>query len=180
MYATCIISWPISKVLDVILGEHKITRFNASQLGAIIKMHSERVLEEIHDHIETGDIGANRSIGLNKLQAKLIYGALNWRSHDATQVCKPLSNVFMLNVDRLLDDELIQEIQHKNYSRIPIYYGNPERNLIFGVLFTKSLIGIQIDGTKKISDFIMEGKIKLGVPMFIETKAPVEQVFQKF
>ena len=63
MYATCIISWPISKVLDVILGEHKITRFNASQLGAIIKMHSERVLEEIHDHIETGDIGANRSIG---------------------------------------------------------------------------------------------------------------------
>jgi len=32
MKATFLVSWPIAKVLDYMLGEHKITRYNASQL----------------------------------------------------------------------------------------------------------------------------------------------------
>ena len=32
MYATSVVSYPLAKALDYILGDHKVTRFNASQL----------------------------------------------------------------------------------------------------------------------------------------------------
>ena len=45
MYATAPVSWPIAKVLDMILGEHKLTRFNNSQLRAIVDMHCKSALK---------------------------------------------------------------------------------------------------------------------------------------
>jgi hypothetical protein len=66
MKATCPVSWPIAKLLDFLLGEHKITRFNASQLGAIIELHSKSNLEALKGHIETKDFGKNQTVGLNR------------------------------------------------------------------------------------------------------------------
>ena len=80
----------------------------------------------------------------------------------------------------MVNDEFIKEIVEKNFSRIPVYYGDKDKNLVFGVLFTKSLIGLRFDGTKKLSDYIIESKINLGVPMFIHKNAPVQEVFQRF
>ena len=41
MIATSPVSYPLAKILDMLLGEHKATRFNNSQLSAIIEMHSK-------------------------------------------------------------------------------------------------------------------------------------------
>ena len=67
MRATFPVSYPIAKILDWILGEHKITRFNASQLSAIIDLHSKHQLDNIKDHIEFRDGGNNQTQGLNKV-----------------------------------------------------------------------------------------------------------------
>lgn len=50
MYFTAPVSWPIAKLLDFLLGEHKFGRFNASQLGGLIEMHSYQTLKEMREH----------------------------------------------------------------------------------------------------------------------------------
>jgi len=53
----------------------------------------------------------------------------------------------MVDVTRDYDEDLKDEIKNKNFSRIPLYYGEKDRNLIVGILITKSLIGVSADGS---------------------------------
>ena len=39
-----IVCWPISKVLDVVLGEHDVTRYKNEQLKALVNLHSKKAL----------------------------------------------------------------------------------------------------------------------------------------
>jgi metal transporter CNNM len=58
MIVTAPVSWPIAKLLDYILGEHKLLRFNTSQLKALINMHTSKELEDLgHHHYEIADFG---------------------------------------------------------------------------------------------------------------------------
>ena len=50
----------------------------------------------------------------------------------------------MLCCDQILDRDLLNEIKAKNYSRIPIYYQENNNKIIFGILFMKSLVGIDL------------------------------------
>jgi metal transporter CNNM len=49
-----------------------------------------------------------------------------------------IDNVFMLDLNTVIDREITQEIYTRGYSRIPIYDG--ERQNICGVLMAKDLI----------------------------------------
>jgi len=44
MCFTAPISWPLSKLLDRLLGEHKLTRFSAPELKTIIELHSKSMI----------------------------------------------------------------------------------------------------------------------------------------
>lgn len=154
MKATFPVSYPIAKILDSILGEHKITRFNASQLSAIIDIHSKNQVEAIKDHIECKDFGNNQTVGLNKVQTGMITGALNWRTTTANQVYKKASKIYMLSCDRVVNEDLMKEVKKKNYSRIPVYYGDADRKLIIGILLVKSLLGLNYSEGHTIQDLI--------------------------
>lgn len=145
MKVTSPVSYPIAKVLDWILGEHKITRFNASQLSAIIDIHSKNSLEALKGHIETKNWGRNHTVGLNKVQTSMITGALNWRTTTAHEVYKKVHKVYMLSCDRVVNEDLMLEIKKKNYSRIPVYWGETDRKLVIGILLVKSLVGLKYD-----------------------------------
>ena len=68
MIVTSPISWPIAKILDIILGEHKLIRFNTSQLKALIKMHTEKELNIIGEHhYEIAGYGGRRDSGIKDL-----------------------------------------------------------------------------------------------------------------
>ena len=41
MWITSPVSWPIGQVLDKLLGEHTVDRFNNAELKALIMLHSE-------------------------------------------------------------------------------------------------------------------------------------------
>jgi metal transporter CNNM len=155
MKLTMPISYPIAKVLDSILGEHKITRYNASQLAAIIEIHSMKSLDLIKGHIETKEFGRNGTVGLNKDQTKMIKGVLvDWRTTTANQVYKKVAKVYMLSCERVVNEDLMKEIKKKNYSRIPVYYGDIDRKLVIGILLVKSLVGLQLEEGVTIQDLI--------------------------
>ena len=63
MRATAPVSWPIAKLLDIILGEHKHTRYNHNQLQAIVDMHTNTKLnqEDIKHHIAWSQISDENS-----------------------------------------------------------------------------------------------------------------------
>jgi metal transporter CNNM len=184
MYATCLISWPLSKALDLILGEHKITRFNTNQLGAIIEMHSKMEIDKHGDHIDFGD---NQQLGLTQTQTKLISGALKWKQTSAGDSYKKLSKTYMLSADRVVDDSLIQEIKQNHFSRIPVYYGPKERNCVFGIILVKSLVGLKLptdsEGNPKkvtVGDLITLKLCKIGSPLYVKPTTKTESILNLF
>lgn len=50
MFITSPISWPTGKLLDCIMGEHKIQRFNNEKLKNLIKLHTKQALAELGSH----------------------------------------------------------------------------------------------------------------------------------
>ena len=59
---------------------------------------------------------------------------------------------------------------------MPITYDD----IIIGVLITRSLIGINIDQKKTISDHIFDRTIKLKEPLFIDPEANVDHLLKLF
>jgi hypothetical protein len=51
MWVTCIVSYPIGKLLDYFLGEHKFKRYNNDQLKNLVLLHSVNALKEVEDHV---------------------------------------------------------------------------------------------------------------------------------
>ncbi len=54
MWITWLISYPIGKILDKLLGEHKFQRYDNDQLKKLVLLHSVKALQEVEDHIPEG------------------------------------------------------------------------------------------------------------------------------
>lgn len=72
----------------------------------------------------------------------------------------------------------------KGYSRIPIYYGPEENGLIFGILLTKSLVGLKIpaegEDSVTIIDLVSNGKLKMKEPLYCTSSIDIESVLDHF
>ncbi|XP_046654654.1 unextended protein-like [Daphnia pulicaria] len=118
MLITFPMSYPISLILDRILGEELGAYYNRERLKELIK-----VTKEYHD--------------LEKEEVNIIAGALELRRKTVGDIMTRLEDVFMLSYDSLLYFETVSEIMKQGFSRVPIYDG--ERNNIIGLLFIKEL-----------------------------------------
>ena len=58
MWVTCPLSWPIGKLLDKIMGEHTIQRFDNDQLRYLILLHSKQALAQM-EHLPEDIEGLN-------------------------------------------------------------------------------------------------------------------------
>jgi len=67
----------------------------------------------------------------------------------------PRTVVYSLNVNRVLDAKLFEEIIEEGYSRIPVYRGTTDN--IVGVLFMKKLVNIRLG--QKIDDLYNKTKL---------------------
>jgi len=119
-----IIAWPISKVLDAILGAQHPTYFKKrGELKELITHHGN---ENVEHGILTMD------------ETTIMKGALDMKDKTAMDVMTPLEKVFMLRVDQKLDQDVVQQIAESGRSRIPIY--RETRDHIIGVLLVKYLL----------------------------------------
>ena len=74
MKITSPISWPLAKILDLIMGEHEITRVNNVELKHLIKLHTKDALRDVSFN------GDGEDVGLDNHQAEMIAGALTLES----------------------------------------------------------------------------------------------------
>lgn len=124
MLLTFPLSYPISKLLDCVLGQEIGTVYNREKLVEMLK-----VTEPYND--------------LVKEEMNMIQGALELRTKTVEDVMTPLSNCFMIHSDAVLDFNTMSEIMESGYTRIPVY--EEERTNIVDILFVKDLAFVDPD-----------------------------------
>uniref|UniRef100_A0A061QYX0 Metal transporter CNNM n=1 Tax=Tetraselmis sp. GSL018 TaxID=582737 RepID=A0A061QYX0_9CHLO len=127
------LAWPISKVLDLVLGREVGMSYDKEELKELIRIH-----------VENPD--AQMECGLTADDGAILHGALEYRDKKVSDVMTPLERVFMLEASLCLDYNIMLQIYKSGYTRIPVYEG--DRNNIIGLLYTKDLI--LIDPADKI------------------------------
>ncbi|GAB6023167.1 hypothetical protein CHUAL_007992 [Chamberlinius hualienensis] len=124
MLVTFPLSFPISKILDVALGNEIGNFYNRDRLKELI-----RVTSHIHD--------------LAKEEVNIISGALDINRKTVDEVMTKLDDVFMIPIDAVLDFETMSEIMKHGYSRIPVY--EKDRSNILNILNIKDLAFVDPD-----------------------------------
>ncbi len=115
------ITKPISLTLDWMLGEEVGAIYNSGQMKKLLQVHVE------HN-------------ALDENQAKIMQGAMGYMDKTVSSVMTPVENIFMLDVDTVLDFKTISLIFRSGYSRVPVF--QTTKNKIVGLLLTKDLIMI--------------------------------------
>ncbi|XP_043968033.1 metal transporter CNNM4 isoform X5 [Gambusia affinis] len=124
MLLTFPLSWPISKILDCVLGQEIGTVYNREKLVGMLK-----VTEPYND--------------LVKEELNMIQGALELRTKTVEDIMTPLGHCFMISSDAVLDFNTMSEIMESGYTRIPVY--EHEQSNIVDILFVKDLAFVDPD-----------------------------------
>lgn len=117
-------SYPVSKLLDHVLGQEIGTVYNREKLLEML-----RVTDPYND--------------LVKEELNIIQGALELRTKTVEDVMTPLRDCFMITADAILDFNTMSEIMESGYTRIPVFEG--ERSNIVDLLFVKDLAFVDPD-----------------------------------
>ena len=99
MLITSPLSFPLSKVLDCVLGAEIGTVYNRERLIELMK-----VTEQYN--------------GLEKKEINIVHGALVLKQKNVKDVMTPLDDCYMLPIETLLNFEALTEIKDQGYSRI--------------------------------------------------------------
>ncbi|KAK5622523.1 Metal transporter cnnm2 [Crenichthys baileyi] len=117
-------SYPVSKLLDYLLGQEIGTVYNREKLLEML-----RVTDPYND--------------LVKEELNIIQGALELRTKTVEDVMTPLRDCFMIPGDAILDFNTMSEIVKSGYTRIPVFEG--DRSNIVDLLFVKDLAFVDPD-----------------------------------
>ncbi|XP_041960485.1 metal transporter CNNM2 [Alosa sapidissima] len=117
-------SYPVSKLLDYLLGQEIGTVYNREKLLEML-----RVTDPYND--------------LVKEELNIIQGALELRTKTVEDVMTPLRDCFMIPGDAILDFNTMSEVMESGYTRIPVFEG--ERSNIVDLLFVKDLAFVDPD-----------------------------------
>ncbi|XP_033887066.3 metal transporter CNNM2 isoform X1 [Acipenser ruthenus] len=117
-------SYPVSRLLDCVLGQEIGTVYNREKLLEML-----RVTDPYND--------------LVKEELNIIQGALELRTKTVEDVMTPLRDCFMIAGDAILDFSTMSEIMESGYTRIPVFEG--ERSNIVDLLFVKDLAFVDPD-----------------------------------
>ncbi len=159
-----IISYPISLVLDKMLGEEHKGRYNKAEFRALINLHNEATEEEVGENAEVdeeagtaglagvrAELGAkqilNRS-GIAKQELRIMTGALELHRLKVKDVMLPLDEVYMLSTDTKLDSETLGSLLQAGHSRVPVFENHPHN--IRGMLLVKRLIVLNPEEKREV------------------------------
>ncbi|KAI0072388.1 DUF21-domain-containing protein, partial [Panus rudis PR-1116 ss-1] len=101
-----IISWPVAKFMEIILGPHHGIMYRRAELKELIALHAT-----------TGSLGGD----LKKDTVNIIGATLDLQEKVVRQAMTPIDDVFMLSIEDKLDKETLKRIYDSGHSRVPVY-----------------------------------------------------------
>ncbi|KAI8054794.1 hypothetical protein BDF21DRAFT_431069 [Thamnidium elegans] len=125
MYVMYPIAYPTALLLDFFLGESH---------GTVYKKAGLKSLVSLHQAVHASDVDA-----LTSDEVTIIGAVLDLKSKPVSFIMTPMSDVFTLSTDDIMDEALVDKILTAGYSRIPVHTPHDKNNFI-GMLLTKRLI----------------------------------------
>eukprot|EP00262_Sarcandra_glabra_P015229 TRINITY_DN4640_c0_g3_i5.p1 TRINITY_DN4640_c0_g3~~TRINITY_DN4640_c0_g3_i5.p1 ORF type:complete len:426 (+),score=73.87 TRINITY_DN4640_c0_g3_i5:312-1589(+) len=119
------VAYPISKLLDYMLGHGHVALFRRAELKTLVNFHGN----------EAGKGGE-----LTHDETTIIAGALELTAKIAKDAMTLISDTFAVDINAKLDRDLMKLILERGHSRVPVYYENP-RNMI-GLILVKNLLSM--------------------------------------
>ncbi|KAJ7946834.1 DUF21 domain-containing protein [Quillaja saponaria] len=119
------IAYPISKLLDFLLGHGHVALFRRAELKTLVDFHGN----------EAGKGGE-----LTHDETTIIAGALELSEKTAGDAMTPISETFAIDINSKLDRESMNLILENGHSRVPVYYEEPTN--IIGLILVKNLLTI--------------------------------------
>lgn len=153
MGLTSPLSFPLSIVLDKVLGQE------------VTAAYSRDKLREVMNVVE----------GLDDKEKKLISGALNFNNKKIRDVMTRLEDVFMLDVKSCLNFETIAKIAQEGFSRIPVY--EETRDNIVGLLHVKDFTLLDPDDNMPVEALL---KFYNHAPIFCYADEKIDDRFEEF
>ncbi|OVA14572.1 CBS domain [Macleaya cordata] len=119
------VAFPISKLLDYLLGDGHVALFRRAELKTLVDFHGN----------EAGKGGE-----LTHDETTIIAGALELTEKAARDAMTPISDIFSIDINAKLDRDLMKLILEQGHSRLPVYYEQPTN--IIGLILVKNLLTI--------------------------------------
>ncbi|KDO32086.1 hypothetical protein SPRG_03306 [Saprolegnia parasitica CBS 223.65] len=161
------VAYPISKVLDCLLGkDHNGTRYKRKELKALITLqqqthpwplapHPQRRLSQVGNMMSPSPSNYHGyGTHLHTDEVTIIHGALDLTTKTVADVMIPWADVFMLDEETLLNANTLAEILASGHSRIPVYRGDLMN--IVGLLLVKRLIVLDPADARPIKDLMLK------------------------
>ncbi|XP_048127731.1 DUF21 domain-containing protein At5g52790-like isoform X2 [Rhodamnia argentea] len=117
------VSYPISKMLDWLLGRAHSALYRRAELKTLVDLHANK---------------AGKGGDLSHHETSIITGALDLTQKTAKDAMTPISEIFSLDINSKLDIHTMGLIVSNGHSRIPVYSGTPTN--IIGLILVKNLI----------------------------------------
>jgi metal transporter CNNM len=150
-----ILSWPISKLLDWMLGKDEGVIYRRAELKELVAIH-----------------GDHRDGPLTKDEVTIIRGALDLQSKTAASVMTHMNDVFSISIDDRLNRETMSSIVEAGHSRVPVYDGEPSN--IVGVVLVKSFIMLDPDDGIPVRD------VRINPLPHVSSATPLYDMLNKF
>lgn len=158
---------PMAWILNKTLGEEMPTIWSKDELREIVKLHEDSPESEIDSDEE-----------------RIILGALSFSHKTVEDVMTPRSVLFSLDSRTVLDQEMLEKIKRKGFTRIPVYEKTIDN--VIGLLYSKDLIGVCADTnisslvrTDKLIKVSNEKKLDSLLSEFIKKKSHFAVVFNE-
>ncbi|XP_076887575.1 DUF21 domain-containing protein At1g47330-like [Bidens hawaiensis] len=119
------LAYPISKVLDWMLGKGHAALLRRAELKTFVDFHGNE---------------AGKGGDLTHDETTIIAGALELTEKTAKDAMTPISKAFSLDLDGTLTLDTLNEIMTKGHSRVPVYSG--DRTNIIGIILVKNLLAV--------------------------------------
>lgn len=156
IFVTFPITKPLQLLLDRLLGREQIQIQTRRELGILIGEHL-----------------TNEQSELDEDEVEIMQGALSLSEKRVRDIMTKLRNVYWLTPSTTIDDEKIDEIKSKGFSRIPIFDAKLTR--CYGVLLMKDLVDVDFDtNPQKIYD------LPLHPTEIVGSKTALDTMFRKF
>eukprot|EP01130_Rhizamoeba_saxonica_P018985 TRINITY_DN9706_c0_g1_i1.p1 TRINITY_DN9706_c0_g1~~TRINITY_DN9706_c0_g1_i1.p1 ORF type:complete len:448 (-),score=78.47 TRINITY_DN9706_c0_g1_i1:59-1402(-) len=157
-----IVAWPISKILDCLIGKNHTAFFRRAELKELMDIHLGNNDSEDPEHRGP----------LTIAEVKIIKGALNMRDKTALDSLTPLDEVFSLELGTILNQDVLNSISNNGHSRIPVY--RKDKSTILGIILSKNLIHVHPSDEALIDDLEI-----LRIP-YITSCTPLFKVLNQF
>lgn len=149
------VTYPISWILDKVLGEEIPTVWGKKELKEIIKQSED-----------------SNKTSVDEDEERIVIGALEFSDKLVADVMVKPPNIFTVNSSDLLGATLLEKIKNVSHSRIPVIN---ENNRIDGVLFVKDLITY----SPKTESAVIQIMRKEGF-IFLDDQLKLDQAMNQF